>query len=279
MMDPLSAVGLAGSIVQFVDFGCKIIKRLREFSTATGETPATFVQITKGLKLLLRSVETIRLDESVIDEETKVAVAEVIDDCIVQAKLLDAILKKTLPTPEDSSQTRAKKALLSFWQDKKVEKIRRILFEYQGGLLLHLQAQAAAKSPARRSDVGVDQRLSVTYSRAASVDTLPRRESVGEQWLPPSPRRILTTSDFGSPEPSIFDDSWSIRSASTTQTDVTTATTTPAIPPYQKLSVLVQEPSDLETPTETQPPPSTEETPLLPPPAINRSEKTIQATM
>jgi len=36
-MDPFSAIGLAGNIVQFVDFGCKLFSQTREiYSSATG---------------------------------------------------------------------------------------------------------------------------------------------------------------------------------------------------------------------------------------------------
>ena len=51
MAEALAVVGLVSSIVQFVDFGTKIIRRLEEFTSNAGDVPKTFRSIQAQLPL------------------------------------------------------------------------------------------------------------------------------------------------------------------------------------------------------------------------------------
>lgn len=41
-MDPLAVIGLVSAIVQFVDFGNKVVGRLNDFRESIDEVPKTF---------------------------------------------------------------------------------------------------------------------------------------------------------------------------------------------------------------------------------------------
>ena len=57
MAEALAAVGLASAIVQFIDFGTKILTRLADFSTEAEEVPKTFRLIKVQLPLILNTLQ------------------------------------------------------------------------------------------------------------------------------------------------------------------------------------------------------------------------------
>ena len=51
--ETLAVLGLVSAIVQFVNFGSKIVERLNEFESAVQEVPKTFQTINVQLPLLI----------------------------------------------------------------------------------------------------------------------------------------------------------------------------------------------------------------------------------
>ncbi|MCJ1400137.1 hypothetical protein MMC11_003341 [Xylographa trunciseda] len=123
MADPITIVSLVATIIQLVDFGTKLILRLREASERIGEVPAAFTDISIRLPLLIDCLNRIKNDVHGLSEITKKALLPVIESCLHQVKLLDDILVKVTPKPNDSDWRISKKAILGLSQEGKVQKI------------------------------------------------------------------------------------------------------------------------------------------------------------
>src|SRR5271154_780791 len=125
MAEALAIVGLASSIVQFVDFSTKIIHRLDEFQSKVGEVPQTFRDLKIQLPLLRDALKRTKAEAEagLIDADTQRSVLDVVEGCRLQVQQLDKILIKTLPTPGDSRWKRGMKAVSSVGQEKDVREI------------------------------------------------------------------------------------------------------------------------------------------------------------
>src|SRR5450755_4257372 len=115
-METVTALGLAGNILQFIEFGGQVVIRLQEFCSNARDVPQTFREVTNSLPLLLDSLESIQrdLNNGEVDQRTEAALLPVIQDCTEQIKSLNQILKGTLPAPGDSQWKTLTKALTSF---------------------------------------------------------------------------------------------------------------------------------------------------------------------
>jgi hypothetical protein len=57
MAEALAIVGLVSAIVQFVDFGSKIVERLQDFHSSVNEVPKAFRDVKIELPLLLNTLK------------------------------------------------------------------------------------------------------------------------------------------------------------------------------------------------------------------------------
>lgn len=86
MVEATAAIALASAsasaIVQFIDFGSKIVNRLSDFSADVQEVPKTFRQIKTQLPLIdtLEQIE-VQADAHQVSETTAKALKPVIDEC------------------------------------------------------------------------------------------------------------------------------------------------------------------------------------------------------
>src|SRR5437016_14526141 len=84
----LVAVGLAGNVLQFIDFGTRLCARIREYSSAAGGAPKKIESLAQRLSLVLRTLEglgesglmTVELEQTTMKS------------CIAQAKELNSLL-------------------------------------------------------------------------------------------------------------------------------------------------------------------------------------------
>ncbi|OCL08355.1 hypothetical protein AOQ84DRAFT_406994 [Glonium stellatum] len=138
-MDPLSAIGLASAIVQFVDFGSKIVIRLQEFSANVGEIPEVFRDITIQLPLLLSALTDIasQAKSGKVEQTRQNELRKVIVRCQVHIKDLNRIIKEVLPAKDDSLFVRSKKAILSVRREDKVKSIVEKLEQFKSTLTLY----------------------------------------------------------------------------------------------------------------------------------------------
>ena len=126
MAEALAAVGLASAIVQFIDFGTRIVTRLADFSAEVEEIPKTFRLIKVQLPLIFNTLQQVKdqADARQVNEETAEALKAVIVECYATVQQLDEILTRALPNDKDSSWQKYRKALSSLAQDKKIAQLQ-----------------------------------------------------------------------------------------------------------------------------------------------------------
>jgi hypothetical protein len=129
MAEALAVIGLVSAIVQFVDFGTKVVNRLYGLKEEVANGPKVFQDVRTRLPLMLDLVKKIRvqIDCGQIDRASQDVMLPVIQSCLTQVKLLDDLFIKALPKLNDSSWTRGKKALVSVIRESEVEKIDQVL--------------------------------------------------------------------------------------------------------------------------------------------------------
>ena len=149
MAEALAVVGVVASIVQLVDFSSRVVHRLEEFHSHTGEVLKCFRHIEAELPLLNTTLQRIReaIDAESVAEGTKKALLPVIAGCQEQVAQLDTILAKTLPESDDGWRKRSKKVMISLNQDAKVESIMKILGNYIGILTFYYAAASSTLQP------------------------------------------------------------------------------------------------------------------------------------
>jgi N-terminal domain on NACHT_NTPase and P-loop NTPases len=103
--EALAIVGLVSAIVQFVDFGSKVIERLNEFSSDIHELPKTFQTVKAQLPLLISTLSRTQRQATAghVSDATAVALKPIIDACLNEIKVLQLILDKTLPPQKSLS--------------------------------------------------------------------------------------------------------------------------------------------------------------------------------
>ena len=85
MAEATAAIALASAsaIVQFIDFGSKIVNRLSDFSADVQEVSKTFRQIKTQPPLIIDTLQQIKVqaDAHQVSETTAKALKPVIDEC------------------------------------------------------------------------------------------------------------------------------------------------------------------------------------------------------
>ena len=139
-MDPLSVLSLTSTIVQFVDFGFKISRRLTDYTKAgIDDVPQTLQTIATQLPLLLNALERVKanLADSKLDYDTRCILRGVIAGCFVQLGKVDKIMERVLCVPGDSKAVKIRKAVKSLGTDDKLAAIEKDLQTYISVLILH----------------------------------------------------------------------------------------------------------------------------------------------
>jgi len=131
-MAELAIVGVIANIVQLVDFGTKIIGRVREFQSAVGEAPQSLHDLTINFSVLIKTVDLIQRTAESYDVNTKLALEQLITKCLKDVKLLDELIRRLLPRENDSTLLMSQKALVSLAKDKYIKgmvtKLEKIAF-------------------------------------------------------------------------------------------------------------------------------------------------------
>lgn len=139
MAEALAAVGLASSIIAFVDFAQKVVSRLNEFSNDLKDSTNALAQIQTQLPVIIDGLRRIkdRADSGKLDGEAKAALEPIVQDCHRQTKLLSGILDSVLPASDASKWERRKKAIQSLKTDGKVKKASEALIQHLNLLTFH----------------------------------------------------------------------------------------------------------------------------------------------
>jgi hypothetical protein len=150
MADVLAIIGLVSAIVQFVDFGSKIVSRLNEYREAGNNVPKTFQKISVDLPLVINNLRRTKdqADAGEISDETANVLRPVLEACLLQTKRLEDLLEKALPVEGDSTWRRRKRAVASLADGKAVQKTMSELEAH----LAHLLYSQVLNIPAPRGD-------------------------------------------------------------------------------------------------------------------------------
>src|SRR5436305_3976382 len=129
MAEALAAVGLAASIVTFVDVSGKVLARLHEYHTISREAPGIFQDTKTRLPLLVDIVTRIkkRCEDGYLATDAQHALSDTVEGCLKQITLLDGLIEKMLPTSTDCAVQRARKAVASVRKEKNVAAVQRTL--------------------------------------------------------------------------------------------------------------------------------------------------------
>ena len=129
MAEALAVIGLVSSIVQFVEFGSKVLTRLHQFSRGVIEGPNVFRDVGDRLPLMIDLVKKIQsqVEHGQVGSSSQQVFLPIVQSCSVQVKALNDLLTKALPAPNDSSFKRGSKALLSIVRESEIEKIDAVL--------------------------------------------------------------------------------------------------------------------------------------------------------
>lgn len=138
-MDPITAVGLAASIIQLVDFGTTVTKRLIEYQRQCEDLPQAFSHLHTQLPLLIQILEQTKQEVQAgkTDQNTRNALSGVVDGCKAQLDQLNRLLLILVPKAADSRATRVKKAVLSLRKQSDVEKIHKHMSTYVSTLTFY----------------------------------------------------------------------------------------------------------------------------------------------
>ena len=141
MLDPLTALSVAGTIIQIVDFGCKLVSQTQEIYSpirnATKEN-VTRDDIANDITLLYQ--ELAEKDDCFprLSADDK-ALGKLVDDCERAAKDLMLLLANLQVPPDANQWTSFKKAIQSARKEGKVAGLERQLLKIQKQIDSRLQ--------------------------------------------------------------------------------------------------------------------------------------------
>lgn len=154
MAEALAAIGLASSIIAFVDIAQKVVFRLNEFSNVLEDSTNALVRIQTQLPLILDGLRRIkdRADSDKLNDGAKAALEPVALQCHKQTQRLSDILDRVLPASDASKWERRKKAILSLTTDRKVKEISEALGQYlQTSTFYHSIGEARPDSVVKKA--------------------------------------------------------------------------------------------------------------------------------
>lgn len=125
MAEAFAVIGLASALLQFLDFGTKVIRRLRQIEDQGAETPSCFKSVRNRFPLMLDLVKKIvlQMDAGLVSDKSKQVMYPVVRNIILQAQELDKLINRSLPQQGDSSWIRGKKAVYSVWSESELERV------------------------------------------------------------------------------------------------------------------------------------------------------------
>jgi NACHT domain len=143
-MDPLNAIGLAGNIVQFIDFSCRLFSQTQEiFNSGAGASKDTLslVALTEDLKDLcgkLSVTEPSNRSRGVISP-TPSNIRSIATRCSAAAQELLEALERIKTTKPSSKWNSFKICLKTVWNSKMIDEMESRLNSHRSQLTLQLE--------------------------------------------------------------------------------------------------------------------------------------------
>ena len=133
MLDPLTALSLASSVIQIVDFGCKLVSQTQEiYQSANGATKdnVTSGEIAKDISVLYKDLTRKDQEFQRLDGDD-IALGKLVDSCVREVRELMHLLRE-LEVPQDATQWKSfKNAVKSAREKGKVRDIETRLLKIQ----------------------------------------------------------------------------------------------------------------------------------------------------
>jgi hypothetical protein len=147
MLDPMSALSIAASAVQFVDFSIKIVSKSKEIYKSTSGGLEENLQLTRSAKTLVKSSEDFRnalhvggIHPPVVISDSQADLLGLCENCLKGAKrLADRLTSLEVKEGEKRRGWKSiRQALKSEWGKKEVNEMRDILAGYKSELMLYI---------------------------------------------------------------------------------------------------------------------------------------------
>ena len=138
-MDPITALGTAASIVNFIQLAASISARINEYYVAGQEVPRSLKDISDRLPLVSAKIQNIQATCQRGDVPHREVLASAVRGCARQVAELESILDKCLPVRSGPGKKDGRfktfvKALRSVSRDKDLERIQQRLQGYESTL-------------------------------------------------------------------------------------------------------------------------------------------------
>lgn len=141
MLDPLTALSIASSVLQIVDFGCKLVSETREiYHSASGATKdhVTAYEITEDLTVLYSALAGQDKDFKRLSRDD-IALGKLVDSCTEAAHDLLSLLDGLKVQPDASEWKSFKKAIQGARKAGRVNDIETRLLKIQRQINHRLQ--------------------------------------------------------------------------------------------------------------------------------------------
>ncbi len=139
VLDPLSAIGLAGNVITFVEFGCSLLSKSREiYVSASGSTSEN-----DQLEIIAMDLRqhTAKLrppdDRRQIDDE---AFVKLLDSCHQAAEEFLDVIQQLKVKGTHRRWHSFRKAVASVWAKDKLSAMQSRLDSLRGGVVLHVMS-------------------------------------------------------------------------------------------------------------------------------------------
>lgn len=135
-MDPLTALYVAGNVIRFVDFGCKVFSKSIEISqSARGSTVVhgELEDIATDVAIMARKLHASSLESSGIDS----TISGICEGC---TKIADQVLERLAKLKTDGKQKWKSlwMALKHFWSEAEMQDMVRRLMMFKKQLEMHI---------------------------------------------------------------------------------------------------------------------------------------------
>ncbi|MCJ1292939.1 hypothetical protein MMC34_004492 [Xylographa carneopallida] len=153
-MDPLTALGLAAAVIQFVQFGMQVAARLEDYrSSNPNDIPKSIEAICTQLPLLLNAFDRMNSEASLskLDFDTRCILKGVVAGCMTQVEEIEKIVKQISNEPGQSLGVKMRKVFVSLKNEDKIWAIERNLHTYISVLILH-HVVDSSEAPERLPD-------------------------------------------------------------------------------------------------------------------------------
>lgn len=143
-MDPLSALGLAGNIAQFLDFSftlcstfseiCKSAKNLSASSEHAEIRVTTFMDSLDLVSDSLDRYEEELSDDGPLERIQDTGIKSIVEDCREVAADLQDTIDKLRPAEDSGKWKKFAAAIRQLWSDKRVQKLLKRLSDLRSDL-------------------------------------------------------------------------------------------------------------------------------------------------